>query len=167
MPTLTKRARQTYRWKPGKRFRVSAKKAGAALEKIRRQNGPGGLTPAALVEAARDPEHVLHPEFCWDDSEAAEKWREQQARVLINSIRIVVIDDGIEPKAVIAFISVEEKGERSYRPSSVVMADPDSRLFVLHEALASLEGWKRRYAHLEELADIFAAIDTTKRKVSA
>lgn len=155
-----------YQWKPGKRFGVPAAVAGASLESIRRANA-GSLTPAAVVDAARDPTHPLHPAFCWDDTEAAERWREQQARVLINSVRVVVTrSDGQSVR--VAFVSVVNPlGERGYQPSSVVMGTPDLRAQALADALAALDGWRCRYSHLEELAEVFAAIDKVKAKRKA
>lgn len=47
--------------------------------------GGGRITPRALVDAARDPDSPLHSFFEWDDSEAAEKYREMQARTLLRS----------------------------------------------------------------------------------
>lgn len=63
-----------------------------AQEKIRElaeRNG-GTITPAEVVEAAKDVTSPLHTYFTWDDSEAACKYREDEARVLIRSVRIVI-----------------------------------------------------------------------------
>lgn len=35
----------------------------------------GRLTPAEVLEEARNPESPLHDQFTWDDTEAAEKYR--------------------------------------------------------------------------------------------
>jgi hypothetical protein len=57
----------------------------AALE-----NEHGRVTAEALVQAASNPRHPLHHEFLWDDSKAAHKYRLEQARVIIASVRIVI-----------------------------------------------------------------------------
>jgi len=59
------------------------------LQKIERRC-KGRLTPDAVKHAARDPDHPLHSHFTWDDGEAAEKWRTEEARRLIRSVRYVV-----------------------------------------------------------------------------
>ena len=58
-----------------------------AIAEINRlvKSGGGRITPRALVEAARGEESALHDYFEWDDSEAAEKYREMQARALLRS----------------------------------------------------------------------------------
>lgn len=53
----------------------------------------GRLTPALVVRDAKRPNSILHPCFEWDDGEAAGKWREEQARVLIRSIRVTITTD--------------------------------------------------------------------------
>lgn len=37
-------------------------------------------TPEQIVEAARDESSELHKCFTWNDTEAADKWRKQEAR---------------------------------------------------------------------------------------
>ena len=153
-----------YQWKPGARFRVKAAVAGAELDRIRRRSGE--LTPAAVVEAAADPQNPLHGEFDWDDSEAARKYRESQARALINSVRVVVKLGDPAATQQVAFVSVcvRDSG-RAYLPTNVVMADTDYSAQALAEALTALEGWQRRYAHLQDLTGVFAAINAAKPKV--
>jgi hypothetical protein len=48
----------------------------------------GKLPASAVVDFARDPSTALHARFDWDDSEAAEKWRLEQARTIIARVKI-------------------------------------------------------------------------------
>ena len=48
----------------------------------------GQVTAAALVKAAASPKHALHNEFEWDDTKAGAKYRLDQARGIIASVRI-------------------------------------------------------------------------------
>lgn len=41
------------------------------------------LTPAIVVDEARDAAHPLHSRFDWNDATAGEAWRRQQAHELI------------------------------------------------------------------------------------
>lgn len=63
-------------------------------------NGGGRLTPAAVVEDAKDPASPLHDCFQWDDEKAAHAHRLDQARSLITSIRIVQKTDRTAVRAV-------------------------------------------------------------------
>lgn len=58
-----------------------------ALHQIAEANN-GTLTPDAVVATARNPKSVLHDFFTWDDSIAAQQYRNEQARSLIRSVRI-------------------------------------------------------------------------------
>lgn len=142
-----------YSWKPGSRFGVKAAAAGRALEAIRRGAG-GGLTPAAVVEAAAHPDHPLHRAFTWDDTEAAARWREHQARHLLYSLRVTV-DVGRGAQLVYVSVNTREEG-RTYLPTATVMTDAEYRDRSLAEALRTLEGFERRWRHLDELVGVFA-----------
>jgi hypothetical protein len=61
----------------------------AALEEIEARHG--SLTASLVVEEARNPRHVLHTQFDWDDKRAASKHRLDTARALIASVRVIVV----------------------------------------------------------------------------
>ena len=77
------------------------------------QKKGGKLTPKELVEAARDVNSPLHNEFEWDDTKAAQKYREWQARYIISSIELTIISVPAEPTRVNLHITNEEKLEES------------------------------------------------------
>ena len=53
----------------------------------------GDLTPDIVLEAARPETSPLHKHFEWDDSVAAEAWRKDQARTLIQSYKLHIVDE--------------------------------------------------------------------------
>jgi len=59
-----------------------------ALQQI--EAASGVLTPEAVIEAAKNPESVLHDAFTWDDTEAAHSFRLYQARKLISSVKVQI-----------------------------------------------------------------------------
>lgn len=69
-----------------------------ALEEIERKRGK--VTAQTVVEEARDETHVLHGEFDWDDSSAANQWRLAQAREIIRAARIEITVDDISFSAI-------------------------------------------------------------------
>jgi hypothetical protein len=128
--------------------------AGAALDEIRRAAG-GRLLPADVVEAARHPDHPLHRCFNWDDTEAARRWREQQAGRLICRLRIRVIPrkEGV-PVVRLAYLSPQERPAQGYLPAAQAMDDQEIRKGIIATALAQLRGWERRCRDIEELAEV-------------
>lgn len=155
-----------YEWKEGSRIRViDAKTAAERFEEIRRRVGK--LTPKAVVDDARPVDSPLHPAFEWDDHVAAEKYREEQARHLIRSLVIRTVEEGpTEP--VRAYVSVPdvhtvqdgtERNSDVYVPTQIALSDEFLRAKVLERALNELRQFRRKYSHLKELAEVFAAAD--------
>jgi hypothetical protein len=54
----------------------------------------GSLTPQNILDASRPQNALFHALFQWDDTIAAEHYRLQQARIILNNIEITVIGDG-------------------------------------------------------------------------
>jgi hypothetical protein len=143
-----------YRWKAGSRCRADANAAGKVCASLERK---GRLTPSALVEASRPEDAPLHGEFEWDDAVAAERYRENQAGYIIRSVEVVV--QGVE-QPVRAFVSVDvEGGGKVYEDVLAVVQNATKSAALLREAKAELASFRRKYKALEELAEVFAAID--------
>jgi hypothetical protein len=150
-----------YEWS-SQSFSLPAQVVGETVEKLAAMNG-GVCPPAALVDEARSEDSPLHPLFQWDDSQAADLYRRQQARRVINSIRIAPMDDDGEDVSLPAFVSVvkidEDGASRGYKSILAVVEEPDELAQVLAEAVQSLKSIRRRYANLKQLAPVFRAID--------
>lgn len=150
-----------YRWKKGSVVAADPQVAGEVCAELERSVG---LTQANLVEASRDEDAPLHGCFEWDDEVAAEKYRENQAGYIIRSLEAVVVE-GSDPQR--AFLNIVSEGARSYSSTEVLLRDETSREAVLAQAMMELEAFRRKYAGLEELAELFAAMDSLKLKEAA
>jgi hypothetical protein len=113
----------------------------------------GNLSAKGLLDANRPEDAPLHNEFEWVDSIAAEKYREQQARHLINSIVVVREDVG----AVRNFFKITE-GDSRYSSLSVILEDEDSKAALLRQARRELMAFETKYRTLSELSAVFDAI---------
>lgn len=148
-------------WQKGARRKVKAEAAYAELERIRTEEGDV-LSPQSIVDASRPEDAVLHPEFEWDDAIAANEFRKDQARSIVQTIEIVESSGGLESRSP-ALVSVIVAGQRGYQPTSVAFEDADSAEFVIGEALAALVAWQRRYKALrdhERLREVWAAVES-------
>ena len=76
-------ASMTYKWKPSSRIGINAETAGAVMDSLEQR---GALTAKNLLDESRPAEAPLHNEFEWDDIKAAEEYRLQQARHIINCL---------------------------------------------------------------------------------
>lgn len=92
---------QIYNWKM-KGLAKGVDPSIAAQELQRLQSVYGILTPEIIVNESKSPDSVLHPVFEWDNKKAAFNYRLQQARVLLNNIKINIISDG-ESKEISVF----------------------------------------------------------------
>lgn len=118
----------------------------------------GKLTPAIVLDEARDEEHPLHSRFEWDDTVAAEQYRHHQAQQLIRSVKVhFVTADG--PRDVRAFIAVpeEDKASSRYEPVEEAIADPMTRRIILRDMEREWRAFQARYSHMAEFADMIRA----------
>lgn len=149
-----------YRFRSGFRVNGDPQVVGETLENIRLKHD-GRLRPEAVVQAAGEPDSVLHSYFEWNDTEAARKYRLHQADYLIRAV-VVCPEEGERPfEPVRAFVCIEESpgAPRAFTHVCEAMRDETLRQQVLERARAELAAWRRRYAHLEEFAALFEAID--------
>lgn len=134
------------------------------LEKIRKRNH-GLLRPEDVVKAAEPKSSPLHDKFDWKNSTAAHKWRLEQARHIIR-VFVQVIDTGkgsAESRVFVA-LSSDMPGGGGYRILTDVLGDETLRKTLLQDAYEDMRRFTQKYAALEELADVFEAMDKAKRK---
>jgi len=163
---MTTRAKYTF-VKGSRLSRAKADAAGRRLGKIAGKTGR--LTPQVVVDDARDRTSPLHGFFEWNDGRAAEQYRLDQARHLIRSVKVTYADvaDSTGPREIKAYVSFGDDDEAPYMATRKVLATKAGRAALLAQALTELENLKQRYAELEELAAIFAAIERAKNRHAA
>lgn len=147
-----------YKIKSGARLPVSAQIAG---EECARLESEGRLTPRNLVDENRPEDAPLHKCFEWNDSVAAEKWRETQAVYIIRSVEVTV-EQSTEPTRAFVVTVSDEKHE--YQSIGHVLRMADSREYLLEQAKRDLLSFRRKYQTLHELSEIFEAIDGMTKK---
>lgn len=149
-----------YQWKNGNHVRGDAQVIGETLETLRQQRA-GLLTPADVLEAGTSPASPLHACFEWEDSRAAHAFRLEQAGDVMRSVVVSVEKPSGEAMTVRAFVSVTDAESRRPAYTSVgdAMADPALRIQVVAQAKRDLRTWREKYHDLNEMADLFSAID--------
>lgn len=137
----------------------------AALSAIAEAND-GYLNPASVVEAARDPASVLHPEFEWDDAEAGHAYRVAQAGALIRRVKFTVVRANKETKQVQMHTTrayqsrpSARNGKQGYEPVTEIMKDPTKRDELCAQVIKELAAYRKRYADIIALSEVWEAID--------
>ena len=137
-----------------------------------------GKTPEKLFSRAKQLEKeqgaksILHDRFNWNKTEAAYQWNLQQARILIDTIKVSWRrDDGtkVETSAYVNVTFQKEDSNREYMRKTEAVKNPDLRTQVIERALATAEHWKNEnYIYREMAGDIlnpiFEVIDSTSEK---
>lgn len=115
------------------------------------------VTPENVLDKARDDSTELHKCFEWDNSIAGEKYRLIQARDVIRHFVIEYKKDEEEPQKIRTYqISTTTN---QYKPTRVILQNPDEYATLLERAKDELRDIQRRYNTLAELEEVFAAID--------
>lgn len=130
------------------------------LERLAKQND-GLLMVEDVLEEARNPQSILHKHFQWDNDKAAEAYRKQQARQLIQ--KCVVTIEKAPDVHIRAFVSLStdqyEKG--GYRMTSNVLSDDNLKAQLLHDMHLALVKWKKQINLLDsETEEILNRLET-------
>lgn len=112
----------------------------------------GRLTAAAVVDDAADKKSPLHGEFEWDDSVAGHKYRIEQARTLIASVKVEV---SIGSREVAAYVRDPDakSTEQGYRSVANLKTDRERA----REALINEAG--RAASYLQRVRDLSVALE--------
>jgi hypothetical protein len=140
------------------------------------------ITPHNILDDARSESSKLHEFFEWNDGTAAEQWRLQQSRKIINHLEIVVVDASTEEEVrTRAFHSIyvpkketkefemtagdngddndNDEPIRTYISTVTILKQPNYHEQAIENALRELRGWQRRFNVYSELQPVFRAIE--------
>lgn len=148
-----------YQWKSGARYRVAADVAANVMNGLAEENR---LSAKALVDISRPEDAPLHNEFEWNDGIAAEKWREQQGRVMIAMISVIT-DEAVQQEPVRAFFNIE-KGQSNYEPISLIIKDADKTELLFRQAMSELKSFREKYKGLKEFQKLFHDIEEIEQQ---
>lgn len=115
----------------------------------------GVLQASDLVAVASDDTHPLHDLFEWDDSLAAQKYREAQARILITVVRVETPSGNDLPKYVnVKFLDDKGNKQRGYVTLDLAMKEQTLKEQIISAALREVRHWESKYKDYQELGGI-------------
>ena len=128
------------------------------LEKVRATHPEGILLPSAVVDAARNKASPLHSAFTWKDNEAAELWRQTEAR---NRIRAFITYEPRVARETRGYLSIpsDRVDGGGYRPVGSVLDRPNWVEQLVDEALVKLTNLRNIHKHLAILDPLWAQIE--------
>lgn len=137
------------------------------LQQLAEANG-GLLTPEAVVNDAKSKSSPLHGQFTWDVKQAAyERWLDQ-ARSLIRTVRIEIVEEEATFKAPYWLHDPDlERGQQGYRSAVEVRSDKDkARAAVLQECSRAV-GAIRRARDVAVMLGLEAMLDEALDHIEA
>jgi hypothetical protein len=141
-----------YRYAWTKRYGVSPQVVGEIVERF-----PSN-TAVNLVKEASRRASPLHKLFEWNNSRAAQQYRLIQARVMIASLRVEVVDVGGKVRNITAFVG---SADRAGGFSPILEADDDELDAAEAQCFRQMLAFKSRWKGLQFARLVTSAIDAT------
>lgn len=120
-----------------------------------------------VVEFAKDEKTALHKHFTWDDNQAANLWRLQQAR---NIIRVSIQFSEQAPKVFRPLVNLVRDpaiaGGGYADSQQVYNAGVMQRRLLVRQAIGEARRWRERYRGVAELAAVFEALEQLEEPVT-
>lgn len=129
------------------------------LTKMALRNG-GVLKVDDVLAEAKDENSILHKHFEWDDSTAAEKYRRDQARALIQRCKITLVETN--PIEIRAFVSLPTDRETGggYRLTSEVVGDEYMKAELLRDIKLTIARWNKKLHLLDQdIAELLVQVE--------
>ena len=131
----------------------------AELEELRVSNS-GFLNPEHVVERARSENSALHRYFEWDDTEAAQAYRIQQARQVVRAVVRFLPAANRAPFAVRAYLSLtsDRAAGLGYRATAEILDDDARAAEALRQLERDVLALEAKYAAFATLRPALAAM---------
>jgi hypothetical protein len=128
-----------------------------AMEEMERiESLYGSLTPQNILDASRPQNALFHALFEWDDTIAAEHYRLQQARTILNNIEVTVVSDG-QPKNIAVYEVIKQPSSAQIYKSinSMTISDID---FIKQRTLKELNILKDKLSVYKEFSKVTSSL---------
>lgn len=141
-----------------------------AIKIIKQIQKTRGLTTEAVLEEARNRKSPLHHLFEWDDSKAAEQWRLQQARMIINQVKVIIGEKEYSQYESVVVHVIDDVGQiqrqRVYKPIEEIMGSKELREQMIANSLRQLRYWEEENQKYQELRPIMNTAQIVRRRLN-
>jgi len=128
----------------------------AVIELERIKNLYGELTPQTVLDASRPEDAVLHKLFNWDDASAAEHYRLQQARTILNNIELKVISNG-QSKQIAVYELIKDSATTEYK--NIQSMSTSDITFIKQRTLKEITILRDKLTIYKELSKVTVALN--------
>lgn len=138
-------ATRSYQFAAGFRLKdLNANAVGAELERIAAADGV--LSPRVVWMRSRNRTALFHEHFIWDDAKAGKLYRDEQARYLIRSVRVII--DDRPPVRAFYHITAEES---QYVSLDRALTTGEILAEIVDEAISYLDAAREKLGEIEAL----------------
>jgi hypothetical protein len=138
-----------------------------AVEEIAKR---GELTAESVLEEAKNVSSPLHALFEWDNTKAAEQWRLQQARVIVNYVKVKVGEKVYSKYESVNVHVIDDNGninqKRVYKPYFEIKRSPELRKQMIERSLRELKYWEEQNSKYEEFKPIIDTAQKVRRRLN-
>lgn len=130
------------------------------------------VKPQDIVKDAANPQSPYHKFFEWDDTKAGPKFRLQQARQLLQNLRVIYHDTEGNSVSVRKYIRcqlstpADHELKSGYVPRGKVLRTANLREQVVVMARQVLESFKTRFRQFSEIELVYPHIDAAIQMLS-
>lgn len=136
-------------------WRVPSYFKGVNATKVEREiSALDAITPRNIVEYARDEKSELHKCFEWDDTIAAQKHREYQARQILSQIVVKHVEDDKEKLVPVRVFVNTKRNTKEYKNISFVIQDRDEYELLVERARKELVSFVQKYETISEFSEL-------------
>jgi len=128
----------------------------------------GRLTADAVVEEATNPKSVLHDRFQWDDTLAAHAHRIEQARALIRSVKIHVVEETVTVSTVHYIRDPDaDENEQGYLSLDRLAEDHDKARLAIRREFRMADAAMQRAEGIAEALEMRGVIIKARKALGA
>nr|DAG73475.1 MAG TPA: hypothetical protein [Caudoviricetes sp.] len=139
------------------KFKADAQKCADEIMEI--CNELESATPQQILEKARDSNTELHKCFTWDNTEAAEKWRVQEARSVVRNLKIIEVKPDKEPEPTTIRVFYKTDSSSGYKPTKLILKKPDEYKALVERCRSELLAIKQKFNSISEYEEIWEMIN--------
>ena len=157
-------------------YKITNKISKEVIDELLKVKEEKGLTAEEVVKQAKKKKSKLHSFFEWDNDKASDKWRLQQARVLINEVKIIIEDKEyyafenvsvkVESDQIHEGTNVNEINKREYFTNKEIISNEELREQIVQRAYNYLLYWKKQFSFYREFEPVFKSMKKVEKSIN-
>lgn len=147
-------------WAEGFRAKADPEIAGEQFDRLASE---GRLNADEVVRENTPEDAPLHDEFNWNDSEAAHLYRKHQARLLMNHLVCIPVEQP-ESTPVRCYFKIDP-ASNNYEPTREIVQSVDRSKLLIQTAYREMVSYRNKYTSILNACGAIVAADALLQKL--